>query len=80
MKILSKSAESIDSSIKGLAGTYYVAAELSRRGYIVSLTSENTKAVDLLVTNVDSNKIALIQVKTNFSGKKIWTLKKKNES
>ncbi|QGN23682.1 group I intron-associated PD-(D/E)XK endonuclease [Elizabethkingia anophelis] len=45
----------------GIACEYYVAGELSRLGYNVSLTFGNTKSIDLLVEK-DDNTIA-IQVK-----------------
>lgn len=35
----------------GVAGEYFVMAELTRRGYVASLTSKNTKAIDLLVSD-----------------------------
>ena len=35
----------------GLAGEYYVLAQLSARGLIGTLTLGNTKGVDILVTN-----------------------------
>ena len=35
----------------GLAGEYYVLAQLSARGFIATLTLGNTKGVDILVTN-----------------------------
>ena len=34
----------------GIAGEFFVAAELTRRGYVASLTSKNTKAIDILVS------------------------------
>ena len=39
--------------LAGVAGEYFVAAELSRRSYIASITLRNTYGVDLLVTNAD---------------------------
>lgn len=35
----------------GLAAEFFVAAELTRRGYVVTLTFGNTKAIDLIVIN-----------------------------
>ena len=35
------------------AGQFYVAAELTRRGYLVSLTLGNAPVVDLLVVSPD---------------------------
>ena len=48
----------------GIAGEYFVAAELTRRGYVASLTGKNTKAIDILASNKDGSKSVAIQVKT----------------
>ena len=42
-------------SNKGLAGEFYVLAQLNARGYDASLTLGNTKGVDILVMNNDKN-------------------------
>ncbi len=49
----------------GMAGVYYVAAELSKRGYIALITTRNTKATDLVVVDDKTGKSANFQVKTN---------------
>jgi len=36
--------EKLTKGLSGLAGEYFVAGELTRRGYIVTLTLRNTKA------------------------------------
>ena len=46
----------ISSILAGVSGEYFVAAELSRRGYICSVTLKNTKGIDILVCNEDSTK------------------------
>lgn len=38
--------QKLSSVLSGVAGEYYVAAELSKRGYIASITLRNTKGVD----------------------------------
>ena len=55
----------ISSILAGVSGEYFVAAELSRRGYICSVTLKNTKGIDILVCNEDASKNLGIQVKTN---------------
>ena len=40
----------------GDVGELFVAAELTRRGYIVTFTSPNTKSIDLIVINEDGSK------------------------
>lgn len=48
----------------GIAGEYFVVAELTRRGYVASLTSKNTKTVDILASDKNGAHLAAIQVKT----------------
>ncbi len=48
----------------GLAGELFVAAELLKRDYQVSLTLGNAKAIDLFVYNEDINRAFDVQVKT----------------
>lgn len=65
--------------LSGIAGEYFVAAELSRRGYVASLTLRNTKGIDILVSNADATKSVGIQVKTTQSRTKKWVLNQKIE-
>ena len=54
----------LDKTQIGLAGEYYVLAQLSARGFIAALTLGNTKGVDILVTNQEINKPFKVEVKT----------------
>lgn len=63
----------------GVAGEYFVAAELSARGYIASITLRNTKGVDVLCSNDDASKTIGIQVKTNKGSRREWMLNQKAE-
>lgn len=63
----------------GISGEYFVAAELSRRGYIASVTLRNTKGVDILASNANASRTVAIQVKTNQGLKRQWILARKNE-
>ena len=63
----------------GIAGEYLVAAELSRRGYIASLTLRNTRGIDILASNSDATKSVGIQVKTSQGAKPDWMMNKKAE-
>jgi len=65
--------------LSGVSGEYFVAAELTRRGYIASLTLRNTRGIDLLVSNQDASRSIGIQVKTNQGTQKSWLLNKKAE-
>jgi hypothetical protein len=70
----------ISKGLSGVAGEYFVAGELSRRGYIASITLRNTRGVDVLVAGRDAARSAGIQVKTNQGSAKGWLLNKKAEA
>jgi len=63
----------------GVAGEYFVAAELSRRGYVASLTLRNTRGIDILASNADATKSVGIQVKTSQGTGGDWILNQKVE-
>ena len=63
----------------GVAGEYFVAAELSRRGYIASITLRNTRGVDILASNVIASRQVGIQVKSNRGNSRAWILSQKAE-
>ena len=69
----------ISSILAGVSGEYFVAAELSRRGYICSVTLKNTRGIDILVCNEDGSKTLGVQVKTNQINKREWILNEKSE-
>jgi hypothetical protein len=71
--------EKLSSVQTGVAGEYFVAAELSRRGYVASLTLRNTRGIDLLVSNTDATKSVGIQVKTSQGTRPDWILSAKAE-
>lgn len=70
----------LSAGLCGVSGEYFVAAELSRRGYIASITLRNTRGVDILASNGDATKSVGIQVKTSQGTGKSWMLNKKVES
>jgi hypothetical protein len=70
----------ISGGLAGVAGEYFVAAELSRRGFISTLTLKNTRGIDILVSSSDAKKSIGIQVKTNQGSKKAWVLTAKAEN
>ena len=43
----------------GTAGEYFVAAELSRRGYVASITLRNARGIDILASDGDAKRIEL---------------------
>lgn len=69
----------LTSLLSGVAGEYYVAAELTKLGYIASITLRNTKGVDILCSNADATKSVAIQVKTNRRSGRHWVLNSKCE-
>ena len=54
--------------ITGMRGVYLVAAELSKRGFIVSPTSRGAQGADLLVTDQMWLRAFTVQVKTDRRG------------
>ena len=70
----------IPSLIAGVAGEYFVAAELSRRGIIASISLRNTRGIDILATDADGTRSITVQCKTSQKGKAEWILNEKVES
>lgn len=69
----------IPSLLAGVSGEYFVAAELSRRGYIASISLRNTRGIDILATNQTATRSITIQVKTNQFAQTTWMLSEKGE-
>ena len=72
-------AARVNKILTGVAGEYFVAAELSRQGYVATLTLRNTRGVDILASNADASKTVTIQVKANAGKKAYWILSEKAE-
>jgi hypothetical protein len=66
--------------LTGVAGEYYVSAELSRRGYVASITLRNTKGIDILASNAEGTRQVAIQVKSNQYKSPNWLLSQKSEN
>ena len=69
----------ISSLLAGVAGEYFVAAELSRRGYIASISLRNTRGIDILATNAGGSRTVTLQCKTNQRAEKKWVLSETSE-
>ncbi len=69
----------LTTTLSGISGEYFVAAELSRRGLVASLTLRNTKGIDILASNADATRPVGIQVKTRQDKGRQWVLSKKAE-
>ena len=74
-----KTDERLSKTLTGISGEYFVAAELSRLGYIASITLKNTRGIDILCSNSDAKKHVSIQVKTSKTKGNTWMLHKKDE-
>lgn len=70
----------ISATQSGVAGEYFVAAELSRRGHIASLTLGITRGVDILVSNADATRSVGIQVKSDPCGSRLLACRKDRRS
>lgn len=69
----------LPTTLSGVSGEYFVAGELSRLGYIASITLRNTKGIDILASDVSATRQVGIQVKTNQGSKPEWVLSEKAE-
>jgi len=74
------SPQSPSSILTGVAGEHLVAGELSRCGWIASLTLRNTRGVDILASEESLESSVGIQVKTSRGSKPKWILSKKAET
>ena len=69
----------LESTLVGVAGEYLVAAELSLRGYLASVTLRNSRGIDIIASSADASKSVSIQVKTSKKKSRGWILNKKSE-
>jgi hypothetical protein len=65
------------STLLGAAGEHYVLCQLLRRGYIAALAPIGVPNADILVTDIDGQRLVAIQVKTrrNIGSDKGWHMK-----
>jgi|HubBroStandDraft_6_1064221.scaffolds.fasta_scaffold44833_3 hypothetical protein len=70
------------SSLLGAAGEHYVLCQLLRRGYIAALAPLGVPNADILITDIDGQRLVAIQVKTrrNIGSDKGWHMKPKHET
>jgi hypothetical protein len=67
----------LSKNLIGVAGEYYVCAELCRRGYLALLTPKNNPLFDIISSNADGTRTVSIQVKTrSIENKQGWKLGK----
>ena len=65
--------------LTGAAGEYYVAAELSRRGWLATVTIKNAPGTDVLAQRRETKRTAAIQTKTSATGAR-WRLGAQDEN
>jgi hypothetical protein len=70
----------LSSGLSGIAGEYFVAAELTRRGYVATLTLRNTRGIDILASNIDATRYVGIQVKSKQGRGPEWVLNQNVET
>jgi len=70
----------LESTLVGVAGEYFVAAELTARGYLASITLRNSRGIDIIASNADASRSVSIQVKTSSGVGPKWLLTKKSET
>ncbi len=54
----------MDSTNIGIAGEFYVLAQLAQRGFVASFTLANTKGIDIIVINPPLDHFIKLEVKT----------------
>ena len=69
----------LEHTFVGVAGEYFVAAELSLRGYHAAVTLRNSRGIDIIASSADASKSVSIQVKTSRGKSPIWPLNKGSE-
>ena len=60
--------------LTGMRGVFLVAAELSKRGFIVSPTSRSALGADILATDQNCCRAFSVQVKTNAKNASFWLI------
>jgi len=71
--------EKLPTTLTGISGEYFVAAELSRREFTAAVTLRNTRGVDILASHPRRKNPATIQVKTIQKGRSKWLLSSSDE-
>ena len=70
------------STLLGAAGEHYVLSQLLRRGYVAALAPQGVPNADIVVTDLEGQRLAAIQVKTrrDIGSDRGWHMKAKHES
>jgi len=69
-------------TLTGAAGEHLVVAELLKRGFIAALVPDGVPNSDVVVTNLDGDRLAALQVKSrwNIGSDGGWHMKEKHET
>ena len=71
----------LSTGITGIAGEYFVAGELSLRGFMASVTLRNNESIDIHASKLEEgDKLFAIQVKSTKKQNRKWPLNKKVET
>ncbi|WP_041258243.1 hypothetical protein [Fibrella aestuarina] len=71
--------DKLSAGLTGIAGEYFVAAELSRRGWMASITLRNNDSIDIHASSLVNERLLSIQVKTTQVKARRWPLNVKAE-
>ena len=69
----------LEHTLVGVAGEYYVAAELSVRGFTAAITLRDSRGIDIIATLPDGDRSISIQVKTSSKSGAKWIVNEKDE-
>jgi hypothetical protein len=61
-------AAQVHRGLTGACGEYHVAAELSRRGWLATVTIKNSPGTDVLAQHLETGRVVMIQTKTASPG------------
>lgn len=79
MRAMNSEQEKLNKALSGIAGEYFVAAELSRHGMVAAVTLRNTRGIDIVVSRLGVSTSATVQVKTVQNGPAKWLLNQSDE-
>ncbi len=79
---MDQNSEKISTKIIGAAGEHYVVSQILRRGYLAALAPDGAPNSDIIVTDINSQNLCSVQVKTRRSSSKNigWRMNVKHEN
>jgi hypothetical protein len=77
--VATRAAPKIPTGLTGAAGEYYTVAELSRRGWLATVTIKNSPGTDVLAQKFEIVRLVAIQTKTASEGNSNFQLGEKDE-